>query len=90
MARVLIGAPHSLNLLRLQSFLRRNGHPHNVLDPATDAAAQAMFAQYGGSADDVLAVLPSGSLLLTPSENALARELGMLDRLETMSFSMSL
>ena len=78
---VLIGAPNSVNLLRLQSFLRRNGHPHNVLDPVTDAAAQAMFAQYGGGADDVLAVLPSGSLLLTPDENALARELGMLDRL---------
>src|SRR5438128_4925616 len=37
---VLIGEPESPELLRLQTFLRRNGHPHQVLDAAdADAAA---------------------------------------------------
>src|SRR5215203_3210051 len=30
---VLIGAPDGADMLRLQSFLARNGHPHSVMDP---------------------------------------------------------
>jgi thioredoxin reductase (NADPH) len=41
-----------------------------------------LFAQYGGGAHDVLVACPNGSMLLTPSEDALARCLGMLDVLE--------
>ena len=76
---VMIGAPRSPDMLHLQNFLRRNGHPHHTVDPAGDAAAAALFDEYGGATGDVLVVCPNGSTLLTPSEDALARCLGMLD-----------
>jgi len=75
---VMIGAPQAPDMLRLQNFLRRNGHPHHTVDPATDAAAAALFDKYGGASGDVLIVCPNGSTLLSPSEEALGRCLGML------------
>ena len=69
-------------MLRLRNFLRRNGQPHHAVEPAEDAAAAMLLTQYGAGPDDVLVVCPNGSTLLTPSEDALARCLGMLDTLE--------
>ncbi len=51
-------------------------------NPAQDAAAAALVEQYGAAAVDVLAVCPNGSVLLNPSELALARCLGMLDTVD--------
>jgi thioredoxin reductase (NADPH) len=79
---VLIGQPSSPDMLRLENFLRRNGQPHHAVDPAQDSAAAALFAQYGGEPHDVLVVCPNGSMQLSPSEESLARCLGMLDTLE--------
>ena len=79
---VLIGEPHSADVLRLQNFLRRNGQPHHVIDAAEDADAAALLEQYGAAAGEVLAVCPDGSVLLNPSEDALARCLGMVDTRE--------
>jgi thioredoxin reductase (NADPH) len=76
---VLIGEPQSPGVLRLQTFLKRNGYPHQVVDPKTDEAAAAMLEQYGAVAGAMLAVCPNGSVLLDPSEEALGRCLGMLD-----------
>jgi thioredoxin reductase (NADPH) len=76
---VLIGQPQSPDVLRLQTFLKRNGYPHHLVDAKDDAAAAAMLEQYGASAGTVLAVCPNGSVLLNPSEEALGRCLGMLD-----------
>jgi thioredoxin reductase (NADPH) len=36
---VLIGAPASRDVIRLQSFLSRNGYPHHLLDPASEHEA---------------------------------------------------
>ena len=79
---VLIGGPQSAGVLRLQNFLARNGHPCQALDPTHDEAGAALFAQYEASAADVLAVCPNGMALFNPTENALARCLGMLDTTE--------
>jgi thioredoxin reductase (NADPH) len=76
---VLIGKPNSRDVLRLQVFLDRNGHPHHVVDGADDAAAAALVEQYGVSQDEVLVVCPNGSVLVSPTEEALGRCLGMLD-----------
>ena len=76
---VLIGEPQSPDVLRLQTFLKRNGYPHHLIDARHDAAAAAMLEQYGAAAGTVLAVCPNGSVLLDPSEGALGRCLGMLD-----------
>jgi thioredoxin reductase (NADPH) len=79
---VLIGSPQSPDVLRLQNFLRRNGYPHQVLDATQDDAAMALLEQYGVTLGDVLAVCPNHLVLVNPSEDALARCLGMLDTAE--------
>jgi thioredoxin reductase (NADPH) len=79
---VLIGDLQSPDMLRLENFLRRNGQPHHAVDPSQDRAAALLLTQYGGGAQDVLVACPNGSILLTPSEDSLARCLGMLDMLE--------
>jgi thioredoxin reductase (NADPH) len=79
---VLIGDLQSPDMLRLENFLRRNGQPHHAVDPSQDEAAASLLAQYGAGPQDVLVACPNGSMLLTPSEDSLARCLGMLDSLE--------
>jgi thioredoxin reductase (NADPH) len=79
---VLIGDLQSPDMLRLENFLRRNGQPHHAVDPSQDKAAALLLTQYGAGAQDVLVACPNGSMLLTPSEDSLARCLGMLDTLE--------
>jgi thioredoxin reductase (NADPH) len=78
---VLIANPQSPDLLRLENFLRRNGQPHQAVDPSLDGAAAALFLQYGAANSDVLVVAPNGSILLTPTDDAVARSLGMLPAL---------
>ena len=75
---VIIGNPTSACAVRLQTFLRRNGQPHHSVDPRLDVAADAMLRQYGASELDALAVCPNGSILLNPTEAALAQALGMI------------
>ena len=79
---VLIGRPQSPELLRLQNFLTRNASPHQVVDATQDSDAAALLEQYGAGLADVLVVSPDGSVLLSPSEDAVARTLGMLDSAE--------
>ncbi|MDB5964975.1 MAG: FAD-binding protein [Polaromonas sp.] len=76
---VLIGPPQSAGVMRLQSFLNRNGQPHHVMDVATDPDAAALLEQYGAGAAEVLAVCPNGTVLLNPTEGELARCIGMVD-----------
>src|SRR2546423_3455680 len=76
---VLIGGAESPDVLRLQNFLRRNGHPHQVIDATQDDATTTLLTQYGATSADVLALCPNGEVLLNPSEDSLARCLGMLD-----------
>src|SRR5881227_1109911 len=45
----LIGEPQSPEVLRLQTFLKRNGYPHHVVDAEHDDAAAAMLEQYGAA-----------------------------------------
>ena len=39
---VIIGRAENGDVLRLQGFLRRNGHPHQLLDPENDPEAKAL------------------------------------------------
>ena len=77
---VLIGQPQSPDMARLENFLRRNGYPYHLVDAAQDHDAAALLAQYG--ACKLLAVCPDGSVLVNPSDDALARCLGMVDTAE--------
>jgi len=79
---VLIGGGQSPAVLRLQNFLTRNSHPHQAVDATRDAAAASLLEQYGATVADVLALCPNGTVLVNPSEVALARCLGILDTTE--------
>lgn len=79
---VLIGDPQAPALLRLQNFLRRNGHPHHALDARDDADAAALVAQYGAGPHEPLVVCADGAILVDPDEQTLARCIGMVDARE--------
>jgi thioredoxin reductase (NADPH) len=75
---VLIGAPSSRDVIRLQGFLRRNGYPHHLLDPASEHEASDLIARYASEGGGLpLVVCPDGAVLHNPTESALARQLGM-------------
>ena len=40
---VIVGRPQNADVLRLEGFLRRNGHPYQRLDAETDAEAKALI-----------------------------------------------
>src|SRR4051812_21998178 len=76
---VLIGPSNSAGVVRLQSFLTRNGYPHHLLDPATDRDADELIARYSPASDDCpLVVATDGTVLRNPSESQLARAMGMI------------
>ncbi|HZU99056.1 MAG TPA: FAD-dependent oxidoreductase [Planctomycetota bacterium] len=75
---VLIGSPTSPDVLRLERFLARTGQPHHLLDPSEPVAAR-VIASYAPVGEDLpLVVCPNGNQLQNPTEEALARELGLL------------
>ena len=77
---VLVGAAASPDVARLRSFLARNGIPHQLLDPASDPDARAFIERYAPDLEQLpLAVCPNGEVLRNPSENELARCIGMID-----------
>jgi thioredoxin reductase (NADPH) len=66
-------------VLRLQSFLSRNGLPHYLLDPETDSKAKGLVARHKPSPPDIpLVVTLDGTVLHNPSEHALGLALGMI------------
>src|SRR3954452_21139342 len=76
---VLIGPSNSSGVIRLQSFLTRNGFPHHLLDPERDHDAADLIARYLPSASDwPLVVTLDGSVLRNPGESEIARALGMI------------
>ena len=80
---VIIGYEGSRDVLRLEQFLRRNGHPFQNLDPATDNCAQTLVEKFHLQAADLPTVLcPSGQLLHNPTESQLARCIGLLTALD--------
>ncbi len=76
---VLIGPSNSSGVIRLQSFLTRNGFPHHLLDPERDHDAAELIARYSPSPSDwPLVVAVDGSVLRNPGETELAIVLGMI------------
>jgi len=76
---VIIGSAGSGDVLRLANFLRRNGHPHQELDPETDAHAKALVERFHIEPCQLPLVLcGNGALLRNPGELELARCIGLV------------
>ena len=76
---VLIGPASLGDMARLQNFLARNGHPHHLLDPATDTDAADLVARYSPSRADLpLVVCPDGTVLRNPPRRRSRCALGMI------------
>ena len=80
---ILIGPSGSADMLRLENFLTRNGHPHRSLDAGTDTCAQTLVARFSVADGELPIVLcPGGQLLRNPSESELARCVGLLKAID--------
>jgi len=76
---VIVGREENGDVLRLVGFLRRNGHPHQTLNPETDPEAKALIERFHVDPGQLPIVLcPSGQMLRNPSEVELARCIGMV------------
>jgi thioredoxin reductase (NADPH) len=76
---VLVGCAKRPGLLALQSFLRRNGYPHMVIDAQTDPDAVALLERISPSESDFPLVLcQDGSILRAPDVGRLASHLGLV------------
>jgi thioredoxin reductase (NADPH) len=80
---VIIGRADDGDVLRLESFLGRNGHPHLRLDPDADTDARALLDRFHVDPGQLPIVLcPDGRLLRNPGEVELARCLGLAQPLD--------
>jgi thioredoxin reductase (NADPH) len=76
---VIVGRPENGDVLRLEGFLARNGHPCQRLDPETDPEAKALIERFQIDPSQLPIVLcPSRQLLRNPSEIELARCIGIV------------
>jgi thioredoxin reductase (NADPH) len=76
---IIVGRADNGNVLRLQIFLRRNGQPQQLLDPDIDTEAKALIERFHVDPGQLPIVLcPSGQLLRNPTEDELARCIGLV------------
>ena len=76
---IIVGRADNGDVLRLAGFLRRNGHPHETLDPETDPEARALVERFDvGPGQWPIVLCPGGQLLRNPSEAELARCIGLV------------
>lgn len=76
---IVVGDEHNPDVLRLVNFLRRNGHPYKSLDPASDTCARTLVERFHVADEELPIVLcPGGQLLRNPSEDQLARCVGLV------------
>jgi thioredoxin reductase (NADPH) len=81
---IIIGAAGSSDVLRLEGFLRRNGHPYKALDAATDACALTLQHRFEIAPEQLPIVLcPGGQLLHNPGESELARCIGLVRAIDS-------
>jgi thioredoxin reductase (NADPH) len=81
---VIVGRADNRDVLRLENFLARNGHPHQRLDPDNDRCALTLIERFHVTQTELPIVLcPNGELLRNPGESQLARCIGLSHALDT-------
>jgi thioredoxin reductase (NADPH) len=76
---VIVGRAENGDVLRLEGFLSRNGHPFQSLNPETDPEAKVLIERFNVDPGQLPIVLcPGGQLLRNPSETELARCIGLV------------
>jgi thioredoxin reductase (NADPH) len=76
---IIVGRETNRDVLRLETFLNSNGHPHRRLDPDQDSCALTLIERFGVARSELPIVLcPNGELLRNPTETQLGRCLGLL------------
>jgi thioredoxin reductase (NADPH) len=79
---IIVGPESDSDVLRLTNFLRRNGHPYQHLD-AADGCGQTLIERFEIEPEKLPIVLcPTGQLLRNPSEDQLARCVGLVGNLD--------
>src|SRR4051794_4366384 len=80
---IIVGEEGNADVLRLANFLRRNGHPYKQLDPESDSCARTLIERFEVPPEVLPIVLcPAGQLLRNPSEDQLARCIGLVGNLD--------
>ena len=76
---VIVGRSENPNVLRLEGFLARNGTPRMRLDPDTDPEAKALIDRFHVDPGQLpIVICPGGEVLRNPSEDELARCIGLV------------
>jgi thioredoxin reductase (NADPH) len=80
---LIIGRASNGDVLRLQNFLRRSGHPYQSLDPDLDREARALIERFAIAPGQLpIVVCEDGQFLRNPGEAQLARCLGLVGPLD--------
>ena len=75
---VIVGRADDRDVLRLENFLNRNGHPPQRLDPDSDSCGRTLVERFHLTKSELPIVLcANGEMLRNPSENQLARCIGL-------------
>lgn len=81
---IIVGDEADADVLRLINFLRRNGHPYQHLDPESDSCARTLVERFHVEPEQLPIVLcPAGQLLRNPSEDQLARCVGLVGPIDS-------
>ncbi|MEI8152628.1 MAG: FAD-dependent oxidoreductase, partial [Hyphomicrobiales bacterium] len=81
---VLVGQPGTPEMMRLQTFLTRNGYPCQVLDIAVDEQARELVERSGVKPDELpVMVCPNGTVLKRPSNAEAGVCLGITPEIDT-------
>jgi thioredoxin reductase (NADPH) len=76
---VIVGPANHPDVLRLANFLRRNGHPHQNLDPEADSCAQALIERFKVEPEELpIVICPGGQMVRNPGEGEMARCIGLV------------
>jgi thioredoxin reductase (NADPH) len=80
---IIVGRAGHPDVLRLEGFLSRNGHPHQLLDPADDSGGRCLLERFQVDPSRLPIVLcPNGEMLYNPTEVELARCIGLLKSID--------